>query len=220
MIRKLVVSLTATFMGSASLPVDALAQNAQQNAPPSSELVREIQQRLFDLNYLVWPDGNWDDRTKTAIKNWHQTTNRPMSDVMSGDDIAYLRTATPSKSWGGVVYDSTGRYRLFVKAATRREVVDEELSYCQANLEPKQCRLDLILQTTMADNCTGISHADWKDGQGGHRSSSTARRPDIKTASDDAVNVCAKSAPRDDCKLLAAVCADGSSQTGPLERKP
>jgi len=104
---------------------------------------------------------------------------------MSGDDMAYLRTAIPSKSWGGVVYDSKGRYRLFVNGATRREVVDKELSYCQNNLEPKQCRLDLILQTTMAGNCTGISHADWNDEKGGHSSSSTARRPDIKTASDD-----------------------------------
>jgi hypothetical protein len=220
MIREFFAGLTASFVAATSLPVEALAQNAQQEAPPSSELIREIQQRLFDLNYIVWPDGNWDDRTKAAIKNWHQTTNRPLSNVMSGDDMAYLRTATPSKDWGGVVYDSKGRYRLFVKGATRREVVDKELSYCQDNLEPKQCRLDLILETTMADNCTGISHADWKDGQGDHWSSSTARRPDIKTASDDAINTCAKTAPRDNCKLLAAVCADGSSQTGPLEHKP
>jgi hypothetical protein len=219
MILKLVVSLTAGFVAATSLPVDALAQNAQE-APPSSELIREIQQRLFDPNYVAWPDGNWDDRTKAAIKSWHETTNRPVSSVMSGDDMAYLRTAIPSKSWGGVVYDSKGRYRLFVNGATRREVVDKELSYCQNNLEPKQCRLDLILQTTMAGNCAGISHADWNDEKGGHSSSSTARRPDIKTASDDAINVCAKVAPRDSCKLLAAVCADGSSQTGALERKP
>jgi hypothetical protein len=220
MIRKLVAGLTASFVAATSLPIDALAQNAQQEAPPPSELIREIQQRLFDLNYVVWPDGNWDDRTKAAIKSWHQTTNRPMSNVMSGDDMAYLRTATPSKSWGGVVYDSKGRYRLFVNSATRRELVDKELSYCQDNFEPKQCRLDLILETTMAGNCTGISHADWKDEKGGHLSSSTARRPDIKTASNDAVNVCARTAPRDNCRLLAAVCADGSSQTGALERKP
>jgi hypothetical protein len=60
----------------------------------------------------------WDDRTKAAIKNWHQRTNRPMSNVMSGDDMAYLRTAIPSKSWGGVVYDSKGRYRLFGRDPT------------------------------------------------------------------------------------------------------
>ena len=72
----------------------------------------------------------------------------------------------------------------------------------------------------MAENCTGISHADWRDEKGEHWSSSTARRRDIKTASDDAVNACAKIAPRDNCKLLAAVCSDGSSQTGALERKP
>lgn len=124
-----------------------------------------------------------------------------------------LRTVNPSKSWGGVVYDSKGRYRLFVKGATRREVVDHELSYCQDNLEPKQCRLDLILETTMVGYYTGITGADWKDGQGDHSSSSTARRSDIKAASDDAVSTCAKAAPRDNCKLLAAVCADGSSQT-------
>jgi peptidoglycan hydrolase-like protein with peptidoglycan-binding domain len=77
MILKLVVSLTAGFVVATSLPVDALAQNAQE-APPSSELIREIQQRLFDPNYVAWPDGNWDDRTKAAIKSWHETTNRPV----------------------------------------------------------------------------------------------------------------------------------------------
>jgi hypothetical protein len=51
MSRKLFVSLTASFMAATSLPADAVAQNAQQEAPPSSELIREIQQRLFDLNY-------------------------------------------------------------------------------------------------------------------------------------------------------------------------
>ena len=68
MILKLVVSLTASFVAATSLPVDALAQNAQQEAPPSSELIREIQQRLFDLNYVAWPDGNWDDRTRPLLK--------------------------------------------------------------------------------------------------------------------------------------------------------
>jgi peptidoglycan hydrolase-like protein with peptidoglycan-binding domain len=220
MICKLIAGVAASFLTTTILPAAALAQDAQPEAPPSPELTREIQSRLFDLNYLVWPDGNWDDRTRAAIKHWHQITNRPVSEVMSGDDVAYLRTAKPSKSWGGVVYDSSGHYRLFVKRANRREVVDEALAYCQKNLEAKQCRLDLVLDATMGDNCTGIAHADWTDGQGSHSTGTTARRADIKTASDDAVNVCASVAPRENCKLLAAVCADGSSQTGELERKP
>jgi len=69
-------------------------------------------------------------------------------------------------------------------------------------------------------NCTGLSHADWKDGAGSHSTSSTAGRPSIKAASDDALNLCANTAPKETCKLLAAVCADGSSQTGELEHKP
>jgi hypothetical protein len=215
MIRKLIVS----FIVATSLS-GALAQNAQK-APPSAEMIKEIQSRLFDLNYAIWPDGNWDDRTKAAIRSWHQIANRPMSNVMSDDDMAYLRAATPYKVWGGVIYDSRGHYRLFTNEPSRRELIDKQISYCNQGFEPKQCRLDLILQSTMAGpNCIGISHADWKDGAGDHSTSTTAGRANIKTASDDAVSSCAKIAPRDNCRLLAAVCADGSSRTGDLEHKP
>lgn len=218
MIRKLVVSLCAGWIVGMSFPAAALAQ--KEPPPPAPELVKEIQSRLFDLNYVVWPDGNWDDRTKAAVKGWHQTTNRPISDAMSDDDVAYLRTASPPKVWGGVVYDSKGRYRLFTNEATRKELVDKEMSYCQRGFDPKQCRLDLILHTTMGGNdCTGVSHAEWAEGKTTHFSTSTARRANIKLASDDAVNACAKTTPRDSCKLLAAVCADGSSQRGDLESK-
>ena len=221
MIRHLIVSIAVSLIAAMSVPAAALAQNAQPQSPPSPELVKEIQSRLFELNYAVWPDGNWDDRTKAAVKSWHQITNRPMSDAMSADDMAYLRTAIPYKIWGGVVYDSRGRYRLFTNEASRKELVDKEISYCKPNFDAKRCQLDLLLQTTMAaPNCTGISHADWKDAQGSHSTSSTTGRPNIKAASDDAVSECAKTAPRDSCKLLAAVCADGSSLTGALESKP
>jgi peptidoglycan hydrolase-like protein with peptidoglycan-binding domain len=221
MIRKLTVSFATSFIAAASLTAGALAQNAQQEAPPAPELVKEIQSRLFELNYTVWPDGNWDDRTKAAIRSWHQIANRPVSNVMSDDDMAYLRKATPYKVWGGVIYDSKGHYRLFTNEASRKELVDKEISYCRERFEARQCGLDLILQTTMgAPNCTGVSHADWTDAAGGHSTSSTTGRPTIKAASEDAINACAKIAPRESCKLLAAVCADGSSQTGELENKP
>jgi hypothetical protein len=219
MIRKLVVSLLAASVVGASLPAEALAQQKEQ-PPPAPELVKEIQSRLFDLNYVIWPDGNWDDRTRAAIKGWHQNTNRPISDAMSDDDVAYLRTASPLKVWGGVAYDSKGHYRLFANVASRKDLIDKEVSYCKEKLASKSCGLDVLLQTTIADNnCTGVSHADWKEGETIHSSSWATRRPDIATASDDAVGECSKSAPKDNCKLLAAVCADGSSQKGDLESK-
>jgi hypothetical protein len=218
MIRKLIVSLTASFVAAASLPAGA---RAEQTPPPSPELIKEIQSRLFDLGYIVWPDGNWDDRTRAAVKTWHQLTNRPVSDAMSADDVAYLRTLPPNKVWGGVVYDSKGHYRLFTNEASRKELVDKEISYCKQGYDPSRCQLDLILNTTMANkSCTGVSHVDWKDEKGSHTSTSTARAADIKTASDNAINECAKAGPRESCILYAAVCADGSSQTGVLENKP
>jgi hypothetical protein len=67
--------------------------------------------------------------------------------------------------------------------------------------------------------CIGVSHAEWKDDKTTHFSSSTARRANVKLASDDAVNECAKTSPKESCKLLAAVCADGSDQNGELEHK-
>jgi hypothetical protein len=216
MIRNLLVSLTAAFIAAASLSAGAVAET-----PPSPELIKEIQSRLFDLGYIIWPDGNWDDRTKAAVKTWHQFTNRPVSDAMSTDDVAYLRTLPPNKVWGGVVYDSKGHYRLFANEASRKELVEKEISYCQQGYDPSRCQLDLILNTEMSNKaCTGVSHVDWKDEKGSHTSTSTARAADIKTASDNAINECAKAGPRESCILYAAVCADGSSQTGVLENKP
>jgi peptidoglycan hydrolase-like protein with peptidoglycan-binding domain len=216
MIRKLIVSLTASFVAAASLPAGARAE-----APPAPELVKEIQSRLFDLGYIVWPDGNWDDRTKAAVKAFHQLANRPGSDEMSADDVAYLRTPSPNKVWGGVVYDSKGHYRFFTNEASRKELVDKEISYCKQGYEASRCQLDLILSTQMANKgCIGISHVEWKDEKGNHFSTAAARAADIKIASDHAINECAKAGPRESCILYAAACADGSSQTGVLENKP
>jgi hypothetical protein len=142
MIRKLIVSFVAICIAAAILPTGARAEHPPA---PSPGLLKEIQTRLFDLNYIVWPDGNWDDRTQAAIKTWHQVTNRPISNVMSDDDVAYLRTAKQYKTWGGVVYDSKGRYRLFTNEASRKELIDKEISYCQQGFDAKQCRLDLLL---------------------------------------------------------------------------
>src|ERR1700761_3389101 len=144
MIRKLVVSF---FAGWIVLPAVALAQ--KELPPPAPELVKEIQSRLFDLNYVVWPDGNWDDRTRAAIQGWHRNTNRPISDAMSDDDVAYLRTASPPKVWGGVAYDSKGHYRLFTKVTSRKDLIDQETSYCNQKLASKSCGLNTLLQTTM-----------------------------------------------------------------------
>jgi hypothetical protein len=73
----------------------------------------------------------------------------------------------------------------------------------------------------MADkSCISASHVDWKDAQGGHTSTSTARAADIKIASDNAINECAKAGPQEGYILYAAVCAGSSSQTGVLENRP
>ncbi len=216
MIRNLIVSLAAGFIAAASLPAGARAE-----APPSPELVKEIQSRLFELGFMVWPDGNWDDRTKAAVKAWHQRANRPGTDAMSNDDLTYLRSLPPNKLWGGVVYDAKGHYRLFTNEASRKELTDKEISYCKQGYEPSRCQLDLILGAQMSDKtCTGVSHIDWRDEKGSHASTSTARAADIKTATDNAINECAKAGPRESCILYAAVCADGSSQTGVLENRP
>jgi len=216
MIRHLIVGLAAGFIAGASLPAGARAE-----APPSREIVKEIQSRLFDLGFMVWPDGNWDDRTKAAVKAWHQRANRPGTDAMSDDDVAYLRTLPPNKVWGGVVYDAKGHYRLFTNEASRKELADKEISYCKQGYEASRCQLDLILNAQMSDKaCTGVSHVDWKDEKGSHASTSTARAADIKTATDNAIKECAKAGPPESCILYAAVCADGSSQTGVLENRP
>ena len=199
----------------------ALSAGARAEAPPSHELIKEIQSRLFELGYMVWPDGNWDERTKAAIKGWHQNVNRSGTDAMSDDDVAYLRTMPPSKVWGGVVYDSKGHYRLFTNEASRKELVDKEISYCKQGCDAGRCQLDLILNGQMSNKaCIAISHVDWKDDKGNHTSTSTVRAADIKAASDGTINECAKLGPRESCILYAAVCADGSSQTGVLENRP
>ena len=218
MIRRLIVCLTASFIAATSLPTGA---RAEQTPPPPPELVKEIQSKLFDLGYVVWPDGNWDDRTKAAVKAWHQRANRPGADAISADDAAFLRTMQTNTVWGGVVFDSKGHYRLFTNEANRKELVDKEINYCKQGYEASRCQLDVILNATLqGKTCTGVSHVEWKDEKGTHNSTATARAADIKTATDHAIDECAKVAPRESCKLYAAACADGSSQTGVLENKP
>jgi hypothetical protein len=193
----------------------------QPTSPPSRDQIPEIQDRLFELNYKLWSNGSWDEKTRQAVKEWHENTKRPGTELMSDDDIAFLRTANPSKVWGAVAYDARGHYRLFTNETSRRGVVDKAFSYCKAHFGSKSCKLDDVVSMTMVDDqCIGISHADWRDGRLNRWATYTAKRKDITTARDDVIGNCAnETGNRRVCKPVASVCADGSSQDGALERR-
>jgi hypothetical protein len=205
-----------------SAPSRSADLSPRPDGPPSREQIQEIQSRLFDLNYELWPNGTWDEKTRKSVKMWHENTKRPNPDTMSDDDIAFLRTAPPLKVWGGVVFDARGHYRMFTGETSRKELVDKALSYCKAHLAAKACNLDDILSVTTADNqCLGITHADWRDGRLNRWGTYVATRIGIDVATDKALDNCVTKSgtSRRTCKLLAAVCSDGSSQTGPSERR-
>jgi hypothetical protein len=195
----------------------------KRTGPPARDQIEDIQSRLYELNYDITVTGTWDEWTKASVKDWHETTKRPNPGTMSDDDIAYLHTATPNKIWGGVVFDARGHYRLFTNETSRKELVDKEISYCKAHFESKSCGLHRILSATSSDNgCIGVSHADWRVGRTNKWATYVVTRPGIDRAKDDVIGNCVSETgtSRSTCKLVAAVCTDGSSQTGALERRP
>jgi hypothetical protein len=173
-------------------------------------VIREIYERLYELNYTVGPATTVPtEALKSGIKAWQDRVQRPVTGEMTESDLALLRTAKPSTTWGAIAYFSGGANSAVWKKATRREAETAALEGCAKN-GGKGC----AVIAAVGSSCGSVAHYRSRDGDKDHIGSYAAVRPRLGEAIDSAMSDCRSNAKSPDrCATRNFFCADGSHKS-------
>lgn len=103
----------------------------QELQAQGSALVREVQQRLYDLNYPVLrTDGSIDQSTQSAIRLWQRRYGHTPTGRLTAEQVRQLRALKPSPSWAAIAYATGGRAFAVSGQASRRQSESRALAEC------------------------------------------------------------------------------------------
>lgn len=187
---------------------------ANQNPGPSVltsyEVVREVQERLYALNYNIKVvNGQLSKETRDAIKSWQQVVRRPATGDMNAEELAYLRSATPISNWGAIAFEARGAYGMVWNSTSRQDAENDAMTECRkrAAANANNCQV-----FTLGDSQCGAM--SWYQGTANgrtHWGAFVVRRPTFGEAQTDVLEECRRQAkaPRG-CQVRVTFCADGS----------
>ncbi len=161
-----------------------------------STLIKEMQERLFELNYEPGQaDGRLGSLTVQAVRDLQTDINLPSDGLLTLGLVKRLRAAGSLKPWGAILYaPATGGWGMAWGEETRSQAIAAARKSCGG-----LCDKEL---TFFKGWCGAFAHAP--DGW------ALSSRDGIKQAQEQALARCRAQSSR--CKLHASVCADGSDQ--------
>lgn len=112
---------------------DAKAANIATGATGDGNVVREIQERLYKLNYPITRfDGSVDDATDRAIKAWQVRNAFAPSGVLTAAQLKVLRAIVPASTWGAIAHPIVGAPVTVHSKASRQEAESQALAACRS----------------------------------------------------------------------------------------
>ena len=160
-----------------------------------SALLRELSERLYERNYDPdSPDGKTG--LKLAITKFQQKSNLPPSGEATEGVLARLRRLDDLKPWGSIVYGpDSSTWGSSWNHASRKAAVDDARSKCGAG----KCPIELSFY---GNGCGAfaVSGKSW----------SLVQRDTVQKARDAALDECGRTGKS--CRIIGAVCADGSGR--------
>jgi hypothetical protein len=182
-------------------PVDnEIAAKPQDERVATSALLAEIEDRLYELNFdPSRRDGGFDEATAAVIKEYQRATAQLPTGVPTYGLLRALRAAGNRAPWGAIVYaKDLGKYGMSWGHVSRKAAIANAVASCG---DPSQCGSEVSF---FGSDCAAFAFSgkDW---------ALTARDSD-KDAREAALSDCKKHGGT--CRLVAAVCADGSHHWG------
>jgi len=165
----------------------------------ASELVKEAQERLYELNYSPGPaDGAITRLTERAIREFEAKSGLPQTGRLTEGLLRRLRAVGGLKPWGAIVFsEATHKWGMSWNHTTRKDAVAAAQGSCGPT--PSTCGAAL---TFFGTECAAFAYSDT-------RWSGVARDNTAK-ARLAALEECQKQGAR--CKTVATVCADGQDK--------
>lgn len=188
-------------------PAQQQPGNESASALTSSEIIREVQAKLFNLNYTVGPqNGTLTRETRDAIRRWQSNVGRAQTGDMSAAELEQLRRAKAPTTWGAVAYNVRGGSTAVWGRASRADAEATATTGCR-NLKGGECRVLAAAET----GCGSVAHAQGVRGNTRYRDAYAAIRPTLAQAIDSALTECRnQSRVGNNCGIRNTFCADGS----------
>jgi hypothetical protein len=175
---------------------DAVA-TAPTPAPMSQgDIQREVRERLYALNFDPGiAGGAFDETAREAVRSFERKNKLPVTGEASPELLARLRDAPELRPWGAIVFDKEkAKWGMAWGADTRQAAIADARSSCGAD---RACAIEVSF---FGATCGAFAHSasNW----------SIDARAEIGKATAAALADCNRQGGA--CRLVAAVCADGS----------
>lgn len=171
------------------------AEPAQKAAVSDPGLLREMHDRLYELNFDPGPP----DATglKLAITEFENQSKLPATGEASQGLLTRLREIGGLKPWGAIVYDKeAGKWGMAWDNPSRKSAVDSSRENCGR----AKCRYEISFFGTSC-GAFALSASGF----------SIVSRDDIQKARQAALSDCGKRGKA--CRIVSASCADGTSRS-------
>lgn len=184
------------------------APQSVQSAITSLAVVREVYDKLYNLNYSV---GTVSDSVtpelRTAISTWQRRLNRPVTGDLTSHELQLLRSAAVPTVWGALAYSARGASHAVWRQPSRLVAETTALNACRRTTSNGKCGV----VTAAAKGCGAVAHSVGTIGATRHTGAFAAVRDTLVEASDSAMADCRlKGRVPTACKIRNVFCADGS----------
>src|SRR5882757_6669218 len=158
-------------------------------------LLRELSDRLFELNYDPEPPDSKNGMRLAISKFQDKVKMTPNGEATEGV-LTRLRKMEDLKPWASIVYGpDDDKWGMSWNHVSRRAAIDDARSKCGAN----KCPMELSFYGSRC-GAFAISDASW----------SLIQRDTVQLARKAALDECGKAGKS--CRIIGAVCADGSGR--------
>ena len=158
-------------------------------------LLRELSDRLFELNYDPEPLDSKNGMRMAISRFQEKARMTPTGDATEGV-LTRLRKMEDLRPWGSIVYGpDSDKWGMSWNHASRRAAIDDALKNCGGS----KCPVELSFYGARC-GAFAISGKSW----------SLVQRDTVQRARDAALDECGKTGKS--CRVIGAVCADGSGR--------
>ena len=158
-------------------------------------LLREVSDRLFELNYDPEPLDS-KNGMRVAIAKFQEKVRMTPSGEATEGVLTRLRKMEDLKPWGSIVYGpDSDKWGMSWNHASRRAAIDDARNNCGTS----KCPMELSFYGARC-GAFAISDKSW----------SLVQRDSVQRARQAALDECGKAGKS--CRIIGAVCADGSGR--------
>ena len=167
------------------------------------DLIRQAQEIMYNLNYdFGVPDGVNGPPTREVIRTLQKKLGHPVTGDLTERLLKQLKEQKIPTTWGAVSGAVDGGWGAVWNYKTRKAAERKAADLCKAKSK-KKCRVLAIYDR----QCAAAYHWDGKKKWGWRGSSGNS----MQIAKRDALADCrANRSEAVPCKLMTAICADGS----------